>query len=76
MKNFQPAKLHERAHRQDELRNDLAVRMQRERMLQANMESEERVETKRFIRQVQKEEEERHIAQAVFEVNITRFFDS
>ena len=47
--------------RKEDVRQDHIKRLHQEKLFEANMASEERVETKRYIRQIQKEEMERQM---------------
>lgn len=54
--------------RQDELREDTLKRLSQEKLLEANMASEDRVEDKRFIRRLQTEQKEREMEEAILKV--------
>ena len=55
----------EQSRRREEQREDTLKSLARERMEQANMGSEDRVETKRFLRRMQQENKEREMEEAI-----------
>lgn len=64
--------LHERAlaqfRRQEERREDESRRVAKEKQIQANLKTEERVEMKRYLRMMQDEEYERQMEKAFLKV--------
>lgn len=56
--------------RQEEMREDQSKRAAKERLMQANLQSEERVEQKRFIRRLQDEEYGKHIEETLLMVGL------
>ena len=59
----------EQSRRREEQREDTLKSLARERMEQANMGSEDRVETKRFLRRMQQENKEREMEEAILNVS-------
>lgn len=70
--------LHERAladfRRQEERREDQSRRVAKEKQIQANLKNEERVEMKRYLRQMQDEEYEQQMEEAYLRVWCHLFF--
>ena len=54
--------------KREDLRDDHLKRLASEKLLEANMDSDERVENKRIIRAMQKEQQERETEEAIIKV--------
>lgn len=58
------------ARHKEDTREDHLKRLANEKVLEANMASEERVENKRHIRRVQQEEMERNMSESILKVRL------
>ena len=54
--------------KREDVRDDHLKRLANEKLLEANMDSDERVENKRYIRKLQKEQQERDMEEAMQKV--------
>lgn len=59
--------------RKENAREDQIRRISQEKLLEANMASEERVENKRFLRRLQQESQEREMDEAIIKVSCWSF---
>ena len=58
--------------RKEILREDQLKRITQEKVLEANLSSEERIENKRFLRRIQQEAKEREMDEAIQKVRLLR----
>ena len=70
LSHAQQSKLRAEDRKREILREENMKRLAAEKLLEANMASEERVENKRFLGRLQLEAREREIEQALFQVHI------
>lgn len=59
--------------KQEEMREDQTKRIAKERQLQANLQCEERVERKRFLRKIQDEEYGKQIEESLLKVGFIKY---
>lgn len=59
--------------KQEEMREDQTKRIAKERQLQANLQCEERVEKKRFLRKMQDEEYGKQIEESLLRVGFIKY---
>ena len=74
MGHAQQAAFLERSRAQEDARHDTQKQLMWDKIQAANARSEERVENKRFLRQLQMEEKERAMEEAILKVSSLRFF--